>query len=210
MTMRARNAVLQARLNMLMFCFGVVTLWAFLATMGWMQAPKNMDINLRPAMPNKNVVLSPDGIDPAAAFQFSALILSDIYRWHEEGLKEYRDSVYYARESRLVSKSFYAYLKKDFDTRRGVDGSNQINTLLKRKRSDYVPREYMYDASSVKQDKGAFIVTLVMRSLETHNDTIVRDMLIQYTLRVGRSEESDSNQYNMQILGNEKPPVRLN
>jgi hypothetical protein len=210
MTLRARNTVLRAKVSLLITGLAITTLWALMATVGWMYAPSKMDINLRPVLPNRNVVLSGDGVDPVAAFQFAAFVMQNLYLWKSDGFTEYRTNLMDARRNRLISHKYYSDLRLDFINRAGQGNGSNLNTLLHRHRSDLVNKEFFYNQTLVFPEKDYFIVTLVMDSLETLNDTPVRNVKMQYTLQVGRSADSDSNEYNMQILGNHLPPKRLN
>lgn len=210
MTLRARNAVLQSRIGMYKLLLAIVTVWAMSATIGWMNVQRQIDVNVRPSLPNTNIVLGHDGVDHAAAFQFAAFVLQSVYNWEDNGEQDYLLNIRYLRENRLISQSMYEYFRQDAFQRLGRSGG--VNTLSNRERSDNVPKEFYFKADYVIPRDDFYIVNVVMDSEERLNDRVVRDVRFQYYLKVGRTSEADNNDYKLQVLGfyNMNAPRRIN
>jgi hypothetical protein len=213
MTLRARNAVLQSRIGLYKLGMVVLLLWALLATTGWMNVQRKIDVNVRPSIPNSNLVLGHDGVDLAAAFQFAAFVIQGLNDWGEDGASDYLVNIRYFRENRLISKTIYDYYRQDAFRRLGRLRQGDINTLQGRERSDTVPKEFYFKTQSVTPYEDYYIVSLVMDSQELLNGLPVRDTRYQYYLKVGRTSEASSsrNPYNLQLIDfyNSQGPQRI-
>lgn len=212
MTLRAREAKLQERCRYLTISVFVLLAIVFALAIGWNKAQDKVEINIRPQLPNKSVVLKGHGIDPASAFQFVVFELQSIYHWKKNGQSDFAINLRESRESRHISHEVYRQFRAEYFTRLGRSPSGEVtgsNTLVGRERIDTVPRKYNYSDDLVEVTEEGVIVTVVMDQRESVNNAPIKSPRVRYQYLVARNSESDANTYNMQIVERLAKPVRI-
>lgn len=180
---------------------GILVVLNVLLFFGWQSAPSRMTIYIPPDI-TQGTKERPNSIPNADVYAFAFQIFSAMNTWSHSGEQDYVNAIRGYRY--YLTPRFLSQLKMD-EKQRSRTGSLQRTRIM----TGFTGMGF--DRHSVRKlSENTWLVTLKMRVQERVGKTIVKDVLINYPLRVVKINMSISlNPWSLAIDSFESPPTRL-
>ena len=167
----------------------------------FMKQPDKIKVYLPPDI-SKGGVINADDIPDSTVYAFAFQIFSGINSWPDEGSTDYSKNIYQYRN--YVSSNFNRYLTEDIRSKRH-------NSALNRKRVASVNQDQPFSTDSIESlGNGSWKVNLNVNIVETINNSIIKDVDMDYPLIVSRKNMSiQENPWVLVISGFFDQPHRV-
>jgi len=180
--------------------FGLFVI-AVLTIIGWMYAPSKLTVYIPPDIQN-GATVRPEQIPNPLIYSFAYEIWQELNYWPEENGDLYEKSIH----------QYWPYLTSKFKTDL-LEDAKQLRQAgqLSRTRNLQGMSGSAFDATNVKRlSKDTWEVDLRMRLSEYKNGQVIKDIEINYPLRVTRYNISnENNPYGLALDGFVEEPERL-
>jgi integrating conjugative element protein (TIGR03746 family) len=191
------RAVISTQNRFIWIMVGVCIFFA----VGWMRSPSDITVHIPPDITN-GATFKVNAIPNSFLHSFAYEIWQGVNYWPEDGAQDYSKNLhtyaaYLTPKFQNVLLEEYADLKK----------AGQVQ----RQRSLQGIAASTFESSTVKKlSENSWEVDLKVRLVEYRNNQIVKDIEMQYPLKVIRWDvSSEKNPYGLAIDGFISPPVRL-
>lgn len=152
----------------------------FLAV-AFMRQPSQMTVYIPPDI-DKGGVLSVNDVPKSTVFSFAFQIFSGVNSWSHSGLTDYSRNI--DRYRHYFSPEFIKYLRQD-------QKNKSKNGALTRQRMMAINSDHPYTMSSVeKLGDGSWRVHLKVNIIETVNNSVIKDVEMDYPLMVTQQKTS--------------------
>lgn len=188
----------------------IKTLWCFIGILcavnvllmvGWKSAPNRLTVYIPPDISMGSTV-KPDVIPETDVYAFAFQIFTAVNTWSLDGEKDYPEAIHDYRY--YFTTHFYNGLQQDFNQRTS-DGSLARTRIM----SGYSGMGYQ-DSSVKVLGKNTWEVDLTMHVVEQVDNSVVKDVLITYPMRVVRVDTSIAlNPWGLALDGFVSTPVRV-
>lgn len=188
----------------------IKTLWIFigvlcvvngLLVLGWQHAPNRLTVYIPPDI-TQGATVKPNVIPATDVYAFAFQIFTAINTWSLDGEKDYPEAIHDYRY--YLTTHFYDALQQDYNQRTS-DGSLARTRMM----SGYSGMGYQ-DASVKVLGKNTWEVDLTMHVVEQVGNSVVKDVLITYPMRVVRIDTSIAlNPWGLALDGFVNDPVRV-
>ncbi|MCE3237404.1 MAG: integrating conjugative element protein family [Gammaproteobacteria bacterium] len=196
-----QKAQQQTIIKMLWRMIGILVLLNGLFFIGWKTAPTHLRIFIPPNI-EQGGFLKVDSVPPSTVYAFAYQIFTALNTWTNGGEQDYKANIYSYKN--YFSDKFFHELLMDYTERSST-------SALNRNRIMSGVTDSGYDPDSVKSlGNGTWLVNLKFHIVETVDATVVKDVLMDYGLRIARIKESiQLNPWGLQIVGLDKAPERV-
>jgi len=180
---------------------GLILFFSLLLFWGWLAAPSRLTIRVPPDL-DQGAIIKPGTIPPEDVYAFAFQMFSGINTWSFNGQKDYPQAIDSFRY--FMTTRFYYAMEKDYQLRK-KEGSLQRTRLM----TGYTGMGYQPGSVKVLGD-GAWEVNLKMHVVERVKGSVVKDVLIDYPLRIVTKNTSIKyNPWGLAIDGFYQPPKRI-
>lgn len=188
-------------IKMLWYFIGLLFIANLFLANGWSSAVRNQRFFIPPDI-SHGVLTKANTIPDSTVYAFAFQIFSAINSWTQSGSQDYKNNI--INYQNYLSPQFRQALLTDVKTR-------DANGALDRQRSISAVSGMGYLPSDVKNmGNGTWQVTLKLRLMETVNNAVVKDVIIDYSLLVATNTESVVvNPWGLSIVGFSANPYRL-
>lgn len=188
----------------------IKSLWGVIAVLvilnlfmwlGWKSAPDRIRVYLPPDL-SSGALVTPGAIPKSTIYAFTYQIFTALNTWSDNGSDDYLKNINAYKH--YFSEKFYQELLKDYSRR-------QTNSALNRQRIMTGVTGINYDEASITVlGNDAWKLDLRLHIVETVTGTVVKDVIMDYPLRVAKINASiQVNPWGMQIMGYEGAPYRV-
>lgn len=182
--------------------YGVAGLLLFLCCLffwGWKSAPSRLMLYLPPDI-SGGVFIKADQIPPQDIYEFAFQAFGSVNTWTTDGTTDYQTLI--GDYKNYFSPNFQSWLNSDYQAK-------AQQNALERKR--YMTLVGMYDSNDVQEiSDGTWQVKLDVEIVETVDNQVVKDVVMQYPLLVTRTNlPITSNPFGLEISGFAAQPTRL-
>lgn len=191
----------QQLIKALWVVIGILIVLTLLCFWGWKTAPQRMTVYIPPDI-TAGTTEKPDAIPKADVYAFAFQIFSALNTWSFSGEKDYKTAIDNYRY--YVTTQFYNTLQTDYNQR-------QQDSSLARTRmmTGYSGMGYSDDTVTVLAPN-TWQVNLKMHVVERVGNTVVKDVLIDYPIRVVKIDMSIAlNPWGLALDGFMAEPKRL-
>ena len=203
MRYRDLNSSLSSHITTLRVIIGTMVLINVFLWIGWRNASSDIRIHIPPDI-RSGAVVNADEISSVNVYSFASYIFQQIYRWHENGVKNYGQQIF--NVSPYLTPVFRSELIKDMEKRR------QQGELTGRVRFIQEMPGHGYEERRVDLlDDNNWIVWLDYNIQEFVNGMQVKNVNIRYPLRITRFDvDPESNPWGLALAGfSGKGPIKL-
>lgn len=188
----------------------IKTLWALIGVLvmiiafliiGWMKAPSKMRFYIPPDL-TQGAMIKANDIPKSTIYAFAYQIFTAINTWSTQGSVDYHQNL--ESYKNYLSPRFYRVLLEDYATR-------QANGSLGRQRLVTGISGMGYNPNDVNIiGNGTWNVTLHLKIQETVHGSVVKDILMDYSLIISRVNASiQVNPWGLVIGGYNVEPARV-
>lgn len=170
-----------------------------IAFAGWMTAPSRLTVYIPPDI-SGGVFLKANEVPPQTVYAFTWQVFGSVNTWNTDGLTDY--STLIENYKNYFSPAFKDWLISD-------DKAKAQQNALDRKR--YMTLVGLYDSSDVQViSAGVWQVKLNVEIVETVDNQVVKDVVMQYPLVVKRADlPITSNPWGLVLSGFAAQPTRI-
>lgn len=180
---------------------GLLLLLAILFFWGWKTAPQRMTVYIPPDI-STGVSEKPDSIPKADVYAFAFQIFSALNTWSFDGDKDYKAAIDNYRY--YLTTPFYNALQTDYQQRQQSGALERTRIMTGYSGMGYTDNSVTVLAPNTWQ------VDLKMHVVERVGNTVVKDVLIDYPLRIVKIDMSIAlNPWGLAIDGFDAQPTRL-
>ncbi len=184
------------------FLYGVAGLLLFFCCLlfwGWKSAPSRLTLYLPPDI-SGGVFIKADQIPPQDVYEFAFQVFGSVNTWTNDGTSDYQTLI--QEYKNYFSPSFQDWLNSDYQAK-------AQQNALERKR--YMTLVGAYSAGDVEEvSEGTWQVKLDVEIVETVDNQVVKDVIMEYPLLVNRTDlPITSNPWGLEISGFASQPTRL-
>lgn len=199
---RHGNASRDAHITTLRAIIGVLVVALFGVGYGWYQAPQNLTIHNPPDL-RSGSTRAWWKVPPSTVYSFGLYIWQQINHWPKNGKVDYEANI--KRYSAYLTPSCRRQLKQNYERRvNRSELKDRVRTL-----SEIPGHGYQSDDVTVL-DRDHWIVSLTAQINEYVHGMSVRNLPIQYDLRIVRADvDPESNPFGLQLDCFARPAQRL-
>lgn len=180
---------------------GLLFILCILFFWGWRSAPKHLTVYIPPDI-SEATTQKPNVIPKPSVYAFAFQIFTAINTWSQSGTDDYPKEI--ADYRYYLTIPFHSALIADYK-QRSSEGSLSRTRLM----TGFSGKGYSNQSVKVL-GPNSWAVTLTMHVVERVGNTVVKDVLIDYPLRVVRTQMSiNYNPWGLALDGFVKPPHRL-
>lgn len=191
----------QQVIKALWIVIGILVFLTVLCFWGWKSAPAQMTVYIPPDI-TAGTTEKPNSIPKADVYAFAFQIFSALNTWSFSGEKDYKAAIDNYRY--YTTTQFYNVLETDY-TQRQHDSSLARTRIM----TGYSGMGYSDGAVTVLAPN-TWQVDLKMHVVERVGDTVVKDVLIDYPIRVVKIDMSIAlNPWGLALDGFTTEPTRL-
>ncbi|MFN7097988.1 MAG: PFL_4703 family integrating conjugative element protein [Gammaproteobacteria bacterium] len=180
---------------------GIMVCVNTLLMIGWQSAPHRLTVYIPPDI-TQGATVKPGNIPASDVYAFAFQIFTAINTWSLVGEKDYPEAIHDYRY--YLTTHFYNALQADYHER-SQDGSLSRTRMM----SGFSGMGYQ-DVSVKILGKNTWEVDLTMHVVEEVGNSVVKDVLITYPMRVVRVDTSIAlNPWGLALDGFVSDPVRV-
>lgn len=182
-------------------CIWIVVFLCALFAIGWMRSPSDLTIHIPPDIKN-GATFKVNEVPSAFLHSFAYEIWQGVNYWSQDGSQDYFKNIH----------AYAAYLTPKFQ-------SDLLQEYEELKTAGQVQRQRLlqgiagsaFESSTVKKlSADSWEIDLTLRLVEYRNNQVVKDIEMQYPLKVIRWDISnEKNPYGLAVDGFVSPPIRL-
>jgi len=199
---RSREADLLSHIGTLRLTAGLLAVSLLLALWGWHAATRSVRFHVPPDLRYGGIFRS-DRVPAPSVYTFAGYIWQQANRWRENGARDYPAQL--ATLKPFLTPRFYTFLQADAQ-RKHKRGELAWRT---REISPLHPTAFD-DAWVVHPSQDQWVVQLDVRLKEHMNGASVKDIAVQYRIRVVTYDvDPELNPWGLALDGFDTPPRRL-
>jgi len=178
---------------------GLLLVLFLLCFWGWKSAPERLTLYLPPDI-SGGVFIKADQIPPQDVYEFAFQVFGSINNWTNNGTSDYSTLIQDYKD--YFSPSFKSWLNSDYQAK-------AAQNALDRKR--YMTLYGTYNSDDVtKVSQDSWQVNLEVEIVETVDNQVVKDVIMQYPLLITRADlPITSNPWGLVISGFASQPTRI-
>lgn len=205
--MRFLSALEQAKWHILTL-WGIIVLLVVInvvCAMGWMHSQSHIRIDIPPRIPESGLSVTQGHVPKATVYSFAYYIWQNLNHWSKNGMTDYKTNI--QQFTPFVTPGFKRELIDNYNTLLNAgELQDRLRTLQGTAGMLYSPEAVRY------LGHGTWYVRLQLRLTEymNMNAKVVKDIQMQYTLRVVRFDVSaKQNPWGLALAGFAQSPVRV-
>ena len=193
-----KNALIKS----LWVVIGLMILVNILLFIGWQSAPNRLRIYVAPTQIANGAIVKAGDVPSDLVYAFAFEIFTAINTWSFDGIKDYKTAIQGFRY--YLTVPFYQMLEGDYQTRLNHGSLSRLRAMTGVSGMAY------QDADVVAKGRGVWDVTLHVKVQEHVNETPVKDVLIDYHLRIVQVNlPTELNPWGLAIDGFSSSPTRV-
>jgi len=181
---------------------GILVFLNLMLFWGWQSAPQRLRIFVAPTQIAEGATVQADVVPDDVVYAFTFQVFSAMNTWSMDGNTDYISAIKQYRY--YETDGFYHDLMDDYETRKAEGSLDRLRAMTGYSGMGFMP------GSVTARGEGVWEVDLKLQVVERVGNTIVKDVLIQYPMRVVRTNLSVAlNPWGLAIDGYVQTPQRI-